>query len=74
MSALYDNICAEYGVRSPAEICITNPSLIMDSVQDGWCIKCGELGDHVEPDAEGYKCDHCGLNKVASLQMIVLFS
>ncbi len=46
---------------------------LTDSVQDGFCMQCGDYFGRVEPDADEYPCESCGYPAVASLQMIVLF-
>jgi DNA-directed RNA polymerase subunit RPC12/RpoP len=30
----------------------------------GFCIKCGEQADGIEPDAREYRCESCGQNSV----------
>ena len=30
----------------------------------GFCIACGDDADQCEPDAQNYKCESCGENKV----------
>jgi hypothetical protein len=42
-------------------------NMMLDSVQDGFCIGCGTSKDSVEPDARNYPCDNCKENKVFSL-------
>lgn len=32
--------------------------------QEGFCRKCGESQDCVEPDARNYKCESCGADEV----------
>ena len=41
-----------------------------DSVQDLYCLRCGEQGDSVEPDGT-CSCDFCG-GRCVSLEMLVL--
>jgi predicted RNA-binding Zn-ribbon protein involved in translation (DUF1610 family) len=31
---------------------------------EGFCLSCAETTDGIEPDAEGYRCPHCGEAKV----------
>jgi hypothetical protein len=42
---------------------------------DGICLECGEWsssGEHVEPDAEDYKCGFCGEYKVMGAEMALV--
>lgn len=38
----------------------------------GFCIACGETTFNVEPDAEKYKCESCGENKVYGAEEILI--
>ena len=38
----------------------------------GVCLECGEEAGGVEPDAENYKCECCGVNAVMGAEQIVL--
>jgi hypothetical protein len=38
----------------------------------GFCLKCGEQADGVEPDARRYECESCGANAVYGSEEIVM--
>ena len=38
----------------------------------GWCLKCGDLVEGVEPDARKYLCECCGETKVYGLVELAL--
>lgn len=38
----------------------------------GICLSCGEIADSVEPDAEGYKCESCGEEKVCGFEQALI--
>lgn len=61
-----------YGVANFAELIEQEETQILSSVQDGFCQQCGAFYGSVEPDAQGYHCEECGKDRVASLQCIVL--
>lgn len=35
----------------------------------GICLKCNDVADGVEPDAEGYECQNCGAHKVVGIEL-----
>lgn len=39
---------------------------------EGFCTECGESAYGVEPDARGYKCEHCGAMKVYGAAELLL--
>ena len=38
----------------------------------GFCMKCGEQADGVEPDARGYVCDYCGSPSVYGAEELLI--
>jgi hypothetical protein len=38
----------------------------------GWCLKCGEWAQAVEPDARAYTCEMCGFETVYGLEELVM--
>lgn len=38
----------------------------------GFCMKCGEQADGVEPDACGYECESCGSPSVYGAEELVV--
>jgi len=38
----------------------------------GFCMKCGEQADGVEPDACGYECESCGSPSVYGAEELVI--
>jgi hypothetical protein len=40
----------------------------------GFCVKCGNGADGIEPDAHGYRCESCGQMAVWGAEEIVLMS
>lgn len=47
-------------------------SAMLDSMDEGYCVSCGEFYGNVEPDARKYTCDSCGKNAVYSVTEIFL--
>ena len=43
-----------------------------DDRNAGFCMKCGEQADGVEPDACGYVCDYCGSPSVYGAEELVI--
>lgn len=66
-------ICNFYGVSSLMELLESEQEQLMDSLQDGFCRKCGAYYGQVEPDAQNYTCEECNENSVSSLTMLFLF-
>jgi hypothetical protein len=40
--------------------------------QVGACTECGHIQDGVEPDAQGYRCENCGLHAVTGAELLLL--
>ena len=40
----------------------------MSELGYGICLKCGEVQEGCEPDAEGYTCEACGADAVMGLE------
>ena len=38
----------------------------------GFCMKCGEQADGVEPDARGYECESCGSPSVYGAEELLI--
>ncbi len=38
----------------------------------GFCTKCGEEAEGVEPDAHGYKCESCGQFAVSGAEELLI--
>lgn len=53
-------------------------TLLVDDPEEfentGCCTSCGEISYAVEPDAEGYVCEHCGQQTVhGSLNILISY-
>jgi transposase len=53
-------------------------TLLTDDAEEfentGCCTSCGEIAYAVEPDAEGYECNHCGQHNVqGSLNILISY-
>lgn len=49
------------------------PVITGDRMPDGgWCLKCGQEVDGVEPDARKYTCECCGEPKVYGVEELLM--
>ena len=47
-------------------------SALTSTDNPGFCIKCGDDADGVEPDARRYKCESCGANSVYGAEELLI--
>jgi hypothetical protein len=45
---------------------------VAEDLDEGFCLACGMSSCGVEPDAEGYRCGHCGRFEVYGAEQILL--
>lgn len=63
---------SEVTVAKP-KICVTESEYTeMDNDSQGFCLKCHEPADSVEPDACNYTCDSCGAEQVFGAAELLL--
>lgn len=65
-----EQICSFYGIENIYDVLEVDD--LHDSTVEGFCTNCGYPYGIVEPDASGYHCDGCGLDKVESIVNIIL--